>query len=132
MFSVCDFNANHDYVINNKIRERCFESNATTVHVAPRIEQWIDERHKFHSGCKNLLVDSYPFKIASLVGVDFAATTTSIEKAAMASVTDIVPNAEERRPENGKESGDRPHCVLILILPTTVAKESTMDAEDSE
>ena len=37
------------------------------------------------------------------------ATTVSTEKARRASMTDMVPIADERRPENGTLSGERPH-----------------------
>eukprot|EP00965_Chrysotila_dentata_P188762 6172939-Pleurochrysis_carterae.AAC.1 len=89
-----------------------------------------------------------------------AAMTVSMEKARSASVTDMVPMAEERRPENGTcrtnqarsqtqprfsgqwwryarggdcqsrsrartTSGERPHCALMLIRPTTLESAST-------
>ena len=56
------------------------------------------------------------------------ATTVSVEKARSASETDMVPSAEERRPENGSSSGERPHCVFRLTRPTAVASTSTRGA----
>mmetsp|Transcript_17443 Transcript_17443/g.70091 ORF Transcript_17443/g.70091 Transcript_17443/m.70091 type:complete len:333 (-) Transcript_17443:523-1521(-) len=53
------------------------------------------------------------------------ATTTSTEKARSASVTDMVPIADERRPEKGRTSGPRWHWVLMLARPTMVARRST-------
>ena len=45
-----------------------------------------------------------------------------------ASETLIVPSAEERRPEKGSSSGERPHCVFRLTRPTAVASTSTRGA----
>lgn len=50
----------------------------------------------------------------------------------MASVTDMVPMADERRPEKGNTSGDRPHWVLIFTLPTTVDSISSSGAASLE
>mmetsp|Transcript_14923 Transcript_14923/g.37823 ORF Transcript_14923/g.37823 Transcript_14923/m.37823 type:complete len:321 (+) Transcript_14923:343-1305(+) len=41
-----------------------------------------------------------------------------MEKARSASVIDMVPIAELRRPEKGTWSGERPHCMLMLMRPT--------------
>ena len=38
--------------------------------------------------------------------------------------TFIVLIPEDLRPEKGNTSGDRPHCVLMLTLPTAVDKMS--------
>lgn len=57
------------------------------------------------------------------------ATSVSMEKALSASDTDIVPRAEERRPENGRTSGLRPHWELMLIRPTTVERAFTRGAD---
>ena len=56
------------------------------------------------------------------------ATTVSTEKARNASATLIVPCADERRPEKGTLSGDRPHWTLMLMRPTTVESLSTKGA----
>ena len=56
------------------------------------------------------------------------ATNVSMEKVRNASETLIVPSAEERRPEKGRTSGLLPHCVLMLIRPTTVESASTRGA----
>ena len=50
--------------------------------------------------------------------VALPATRVSVENARRASETLIVPSAEERRPEKGSSSGERPHCVLRLTRPT--------------
>mmetsp|Transcript_27937 Transcript_27937/g.65225 ORF Transcript_27937/g.65225 Transcript_27937/m.65225 type:complete len:205 (-) Transcript_27937:1422-2036(-) len=63
--------------------------------------------------------------VSSLAG---CATTVSIEKARSASVTDMVPIADERLPEKGTTSGERPHCALRLIRPTILDKASTSGA----
>lgn len=47
-------------------------------------------------------------------------------------LTESVPNAEDRRPENGNASGDRPHWVLTLMRPTAVLKISMRGARVSE
>ena len=60
--------------------------------------------------------------------VALPATSVSVEKARRASETLIVPSAEERRPEKGNSSGERPHCVLRLTRPTAVASKSTRGA----
>ena len=60
--------------------------------------------------------------------VALPATTVSVEKARRASETLIVPSAEERRPEKGSSSGERPHCVFRLTRPTAVASTSTRGA----
>ena len=46
-------------------------------------------------------------------------------------VTLIVPWAEERRPEKGTTSGERPHCALMLMRPTIVDRTSTSGAARS-
>ena len=56
------------------------------------------------------------------------ATRVSTEKALRASVVDMVPMAEERRPEKGKASGPRAHCMLMLTRPTIVESASTSGA----
>ena len=43
-----------------------------------------------------------------------------------------VPRALDFLPEKGNESGDRPHCVLRLILPTEVDNRSSRGAAASE
>ena len=60
--------------------------------------------------------------------VALPATRVSVEKARNASETLIVPRAEERRPEKGSSSGERPHCVFRLTRPTAVASTSTRGA----
>ena len=46
----------------------------------------------------------------------------------MASVTDMVPIAELRRPEKGTTSGERAHAALKLMRPTMLARQSTSGA----
>ena len=41
-----------------------------------------------------------------------------------ASLTERVPRADDFRPVNGKESGLRWHCALMLTLPTLLASAS--------
>ena len=41
---------------------------------------------------------------------------------------DMVPIADDRRPENGKTSGPRAHCMLTFTLPTIVDNASTSGA----
>ena len=60
--------------------------------------------------------------------VALPATRVSVEKARSASETLIVPSAEERRPEKGSSSGERPHCVLRLMRPTAVESTSMSGA----
>ena len=43
----------------------------------------------------------------------------------------MVPMAEERRPEKGTASGERPHCALMLIRPTMLERASTRGAAAS-
>ena len=65
---------------------------------------------------------------APLSSLSLAATRVSVEKARSASRTLIVPSALERRAENGSSSGERPHCVLMLIRPTLADSRSTSGA----
>eukprot|EP00964_Phaeocystis_antarctica_P010393 scaffold5721_cov50-Phaeocystis_antarctica.AAC.3 len=43
----------------------------------------------------------------------------------------MVPIAEERRPEKGTASGERPHWALMLMRPTMVDSASTRGAAAS-
>ena len=101
-------------------------------------------------GSKYLETASSPFSMSSFAGVFFPATTVSMEKAFSASDTDMVPRADkgelsalqskylsvwavpdDLRPENGNTSGERPHCVLMLTLPTAVDKMSRSGPADA-
>ena len=63
------------------------------------------------SGARKVDVVSRPLATArELSSLAVYARTVSIEKARRASATDMVPIAEERRPEKGTTSGERPHC----------------------
>jgi hypothetical protein len=48
-----------------------------------------------------------------------------MEKTLSASEILIVPMAEDRRPEKGNTSGERPHCVFRLTRPTAVESTSS-------
>ena len=81
------------------------------------------------TGAKSAVCASSPCATALEVwSVAVYATTVSMEKYRSASVTDMVPIAEERRAEKGTLSGERPHWLLMLIRPTTVESASTSGA----
>lgn len=81
---------------------------------------------------KNLVLESSPFAtFAETSSLLECATTVSIENERSASLTLIVPCADERRPEKGTTSGERPHCALMLIRPTTEESVSTSGAADA-
>mmetsp|Transcript_26691 Transcript_26691/g.78599 ORF Transcript_26691/g.78599 Transcript_26691/m.78599 type:complete len:223 (+) Transcript_26691:177-845(+) len=82
-----------------------------------------------YRGARNLDAFSRPSDIF-LDGASDAVKTTAVstEKARTASVMDIVPMAEDRRPAKGTLSGDRPHCMLRLMRPTWVASASMSGA----
>jgi hypothetical protein len=60
--------------------------------------------------------------------LSFRAMTVSTLKLLSASLTLMVPIAEERRPEKGNTSGERLHCTFRLMRPTIVLSASTMGA----
>lgn len=61
----------------------------------------------------------------------FPATKVSIENCLRPSDMDIVPKAEDLLAEKGNTSGERAHCVLMLILPTVKERTSTRPALES-
>ena len=56
--------------------------------------------------------------MALFSGVCLVVTTVRIENDRNAAVTESVPSAESLRPVNGKVSGPRWHCALILTRET--------------
>ena len=72
---------------------------------------------------------SMPLMAATdLASLSLYATTVSTENCLSASLTLMVPMADDRRPEKGNTSGERLHCTLRLMRPTIVLSASTMGA----
>mmetsp|Transcript_25768 Transcript_25768/g.58584 ORF Transcript_25768/g.58584 Transcript_25768/m.58584 type:complete len:206 (+) Transcript_25768:251-868(+) len=104
------------------------EPHTPAIHQAPSpARSGLPRWHQLRA-LRNFVFDSRPSATCRLTSLSGKAMRVSTENALSASVTDIVPIAEERRPEKGKESGPREHCELMLIRPTTVESVSTRAA----
>ena len=72
---------------------------------------------------------SMPLMAATdLASLSLYATTVSTENCLSASLTLMVPMADDRRPEKGNTSGERLHCTLIFTRPTMVDSVSRSPA----